>query len=663
MLVTVTGPDPKLVKRELTPNASSKDGQTVLTSTGESINVFRHHHLILPPPLPQFTNSSNLYIFSTTGLIFTALPGFIVTSLLPIYPFLSQQFRSQPSSVNPATANGNFYSSQTTLLPGTRITCSFTKLQKSTAYTEPVQLERILQLKDVRAALRSLLTAPSASKWSLGWGGNSELPLEAQLDLASHVVVLKLPSKATTRKSLQATTAESHHQSINNLSSLQLGTPITAVGCPFGTLVSLKFHNFMINGAISAVLLEKQQSPSTPPTSLVALSDLKLLPGMEGGIVYANSNRKYILGIVGPQLRAPEANAELSVIISATAVLEAVMQNVVTIDGSSPTTKTSTTFTGINDSVNSSTVLESREGLLSEVLKAVVAVEAKGGWASGVLVSRDGHILTNAHALPPISTNSTSYFRVLLDKKWVEAKALYIFSAPIDLAVLKIKNSMNTLQITPMRLGKGITTPGRSVAVVGYPLWRPSSRSITTPVVTVGTAALTVPAAPAVPAVILTTADVHAGASGGAVIDLDTGCLVGLVTSNTRLGGGGGGGGRSPQQPLTSPRQAVNENTTRKQPGILFPNLNYCLGSAVLAPVIEMLTTERLSEGNKLGWRVVERKLEDSGVVEAWHSMRSMGENLGTVPNDQLQRKLPPALAALMESNYRVSGALPRPKL
>ena len=174
-----------------------------------------------------------------------------------------------------------------------------------------------------------------------------------------------------------------------------------------------------------------------------------------------------------------------------------------------------------------------------------------------------------------------------------------------------------------------------------------------------------VPALPAAPAVIVTTADVHAGASGGAVLDLETGCLLGLVTSNTRLG-------KASQQLSTPPRSfqqqqpspafnkfsrendVYNNGSYSKQRAVLIPHLNYCLGSAALAPVIEMLATseQKSAASVPLDWSLVENKLKESGVVEAWRSMRSM-ENLNDMPDGQIKQNLPPALAALMKNKIR----------
>jgi S1-C subfamily serine protease len=639
VLFTVLGPDPKLVKSGLTPNSSAKDGQTRLASTGKSLTYFPTSALITAAAAPQYQPFLNNSIFTNVGLIFSALPGIVITSLLPIYPFLQPQFRSRPSTVTPAGTNGN-----PTLLPGARITCSFPGLASPNVpntSNQEVYLERIIELKDVRTALRSLLTAPSASKWSLGWGShsysNGELPLETQLDLGSHVVVLKMTGD------IRRSTAAATNFLMGDLSSLQLGTPVTAHGCPFGALVSLKFHNFMISGAISAVLEKKQQQQQTLSSSSlsadVALSDLKLLPGMEGGVVTINNNDKYhVIGILGPPLRAPEAHAELSVIISMTSVLDAVSQ---TLDKLPPTPagKFGTHDKSNNIKTSTITTKEKLGGVLfSEALKAVVAVQANNGWASGVLISKYGHILTNAHALPPAvtikskHTSTTSSVRVLINTNWVIAEVIHIFSAPIDLALLNIKNSTinNSTFLNlpkPMRLGDCPFEPGRSVAVAGYPLWRPSNTSSnsTRPLVTVGTAALMIPAAPALPAVILTTADVHAGASGGAVFDLETGFLLGLVTSNTRLGRSSSS--LPPQQASRSPRQQGDGDhsiNNRKEPSILFPHLNYCLGSAALAPVIEVLTKIEGGSLQRSDWHAVETRLEESGVVEAWHSMRRM---------------------------------------
>jgi len=625
-------------------------------------------------------------------LIFNTLPGFIITSLLPVYPFLQPQFRSRPNTVTSNDNSNADYNSQSTLLPGTRVTCTFPKTSSSPSNTvEEVYLEQIIGLEDVRSSLQALLTAPSATRWSLGWGGghsnsNSELPLETQLDLGSHVVVLRVPPREDTPKG-----SNSMNFVIDNFSSLHVGAQVTAHGCPFGALVSLKFHNFMISGALSALLERQQQkrSPLSPASSVVALSDLKILPGMEGGVVCLNNNNNNgntMIGIVGPPLRAPEAHAELSVVLSATIVLNAAVRNLLVKQKislksclnpripdtiSSINTQYDTGIIRSNGSANTVNIKQ-KEGVfvfLHEALKAVVAVEAKHGWASGVLVSTNGHIVTNAHALPPVF-DSISISRkvsrisvsVLVDGKWMAAEVVYVFAAPIDLAILKIirnnNNNNNNRILLPapaVLLGPSYTLKaGSSVAVAGYPLWRPCTS--TRPLVTTGTAALTVPAGHGdAPAVILTTADVHAGASGGAVFDVETGCLIGVVTSNTRLG--------RPQQPSlrASPGQPSPSRDKKNQSVLLFPHLNYCLGSAVLDPVLQLLTAAQGSS-LQLDWESVERTLKESGVIEAWHSMRSM-ENLD-IPKEHIERKLPPALAALMKfKSGDGGGAAARPKL
>jgi hypothetical protein len=39
VLVTVSGPDPRLVKSGSTPNSASKDGITLLSSTGKKFDI------------------------------------------------------------------------------------------------------------------------------------------------------------------------------------------------------------------------------------------------------------------------------------------------------------------------------------------------------------------------------------------------------------------------------------------------------------------------------------------------------------------------------------------------------------------------------------------------------------------------------------------------
>ena len=109
----------------------------------------------------------------------------------------------------------------------------------------------------------------------------------------------------------------------------------------------------------------------------------------------------------------------------------------------------------------------------------------------------------------------------------------------LDIAVVRIVRPLPDLQ--PVTLSALPPRPGDPCFVAGHALFNPDSGI--RPLLTRGCVAqvLELPDVDTVrprPAMLLTTAAVHSGASGGAVLD-ESGRLLGLVTSNARHASGG----------------------------------------------------------------------------------------------------------------------------
>ncbi|KAH7662003.1 Peptidase Do protein [Dioscorea alata] len=176
------------------------------------------------------------------------------------------------------------------------------------------------------------------------------------------------------------------------------------------------------------------------------------------------------------------------------------------------------------------------------------------------------------------------------DKKrqiWSSARVVYVSRGPFDVALLQLESLPFQLRaITPEFAHP---TAGINVRVIGHGLFGP--RSVLGPSVSSGVLANVV-RLPAplhksnstsvenkenlVPVMLQTTAAVHPGASGGAVVNSD-GRMIGLVTSNAKHGG-----------------------------GAIIPNMNFSISSAALKPIFEfaekqdMLILHVLDKPNEL---------------------------------------------------------------
>ncbi|KAJ4833895.1 hypothetical protein Tsubulata_041476 [Turnera subulata] len=149
---------------------------------------------------------------------------------------------------------------------------------------------------------------------------------------------------------------------------------------------------------------------------------------------------------------------------------------------------------------------------------------------------------------------------------WCDAKILYICSGSLDVALLQLERIPD--QLCPIKADFACPSLGSKMYVIGHGLFGP--RGGFAPSVCSGAVAKVVKAkAPPyylssiqgedshIPAMLETTAAVHPGSSGGAVVNSE-GHMIGLVTSNARHGG-----------------------------GTFIPHLNFSIPCAVLAPIFQ----------------------------------------------------------------------------
>ena len=114
--------------------------------------------------------------------------------------------------------------------------------------------------------------------------------------------------------------------------------------------------------------------------------------------------------------------------------------------------------------------------LSSAVLQAspsTVAVQlGPRSWASGIIVSQGGHILTNAHLFSPSPSHRSATICFPGSRAALPADIVHVFRGPLDVAVLKLRTQLPA-GACPVRLAASPAAPGQPVGVLGYPLVRP----------------------------------------------------------------------------------------------------------------------------------------------------------------------------------------------
>lgn len=317
--------------------------------------------------------------------------------------------------------------------------------------------------------------------------------------------------------------------------------------------------------------------PDSSSKSLL-MADIRCLPGSEGGPVF--DERGQLIGILMRPVRQKSSGAEIQLVIPWEAIVTASSD---LLHKEPRNTEQGIYYDGEKLIANSHGPGGLVQGLNSccsaplPVEKAVASVCLitidDGVWASGVLLNNQGLILTNAHLLEPwrfAKRNadpfiggeprgnkwSSSYagsrnIRVRLDHRdpwiWCNAKVVFVCKGPLDVALLQLESVPD--QLCPIIMDFSRPSIGSKAYVVGHGLFGPRCGFF--PSVCSGVVAKVVQAKLPLsyrlgelgntegnfPVMLETTAAVHPGGSGGAVVN-SNGHMIGLVTSNARHGGG-----------------------------------------------------------------------------------------------------------------------------
>jgi len=213
---------------------------------------------------------------------------------------------------------------------------------------------------------------------------------------------------------------------------------------------------------------------------------------------------------------------ELHLILAADVVLSVVRQYLATTDSTALPARSSPAPLARKSTAPSAAVRRAQ--------KSVVLLEVGNSWASGIILSSTGYILTNAHVVRPyLSTEnllvSSVSIRVRVEDgqhppsfSWQPVELVFASSSCIDVALLRLKSERAFPPLVAASFALQTPSVGDVVFAIGYPLFFPTT-DLQGCICTAGKVSKIVTIGRGKVGAIQTTASVHNGNSGGALVN------------------------------------------------------------------------------------------------------------------------------------------------
>jgi len=185
--------------------------------------------------------------------------------------------------------------------------------------------------------------------------------------------------------------------------------------------------------------------------------------------------------------------------------------------------------------------------LICEAKRSVVMISVKNTWASGIIVSNSGHIITNAHVLYPILKDEPDitkcFVNIRIDypyKQWINNVRVIFVSHPCwDIALLKFPEGYDyitrELSVAEIPLSSQNLEKAVSVVAIGHSIFEPSinlqptiSQGIISNIAKINEK----------PILIQASSSIHNGSSGGLLLSLPSKSrpqFLGVLASNIQL--------------------------------------------------------------------------------------------------------------------------------
>lgn len=355
----------------------------------------------------------------------------------------------------------------------------------------PLRLVRIQHIPSLQRALEHLLRAPSIAmnSWKLGWRPSISPKMVASIAILSVVpqhsrVMQKIRGWENFEDTLPA-----------------IGTGVEVHGCPFGSMAPLHFQGWSARGRIANIVSGGN----------LWLVDVKALPGMEGSQIILTGDTMKLAGMLLVPLRAPKSAAEINIGLPMSIIMRHCFDQEMCMD----------TCMHSPDTINPISVTASVVGLRT----------VQGGWATGIAVTQDC-VLTVAHLFDSTAASSTVVeVDVLSCGQVLRGRLVYVFMNGMDLAVVRTVQA----DLVPISMNPEVEIQkGDPIILVAHSIFDPGV--LQGPSMTGGHVARVVDER----ALILCSASIHAGGSGGAVVSSSDGSLIGMATSNAKLKDGSG---------------------------------------------------------------------------------------------------------------------------
>ncbi|KAG0008156.1 hypothetical protein BGZ80_003799 [Entomortierella chlamydospora] len=414
-----------------------------------------------------------------------------------------------------------------------------------------VDLVAVVEAEGMLSSIRRL-TGPDPSMWVFGWGTNksqigTDLNSIHRFSLRnvgiSGLAILRLKPGAQRPSNVKGQTAMNESFRFPyHLSVPSIGKPLTLHGSGFGLIAPSVLINNISQGIVSNIIhpYRAARRADQQANSLI-LTDAKFLPGMEGGAVSWGETGELAGISMLPIRRTDGEPVDISLVIPAACIITAISPYI--------TIPQKPLLPHHIAALNSSSLVSARQ--------AVVMVQAGQTWASGVLISKQGHILTNAHVFTSFLDNISNRtwpnlrtgvsLRVRIDspqqQQWVDdCELVFVSESCWDVALIKIPETCvlnGFLPFLTLRTKGGLsrvkpTVKGTPLFAIGHGIFGPSSGIL--PLITSGICSKVVNYSDQ-PVMLLSSAPVHRGNSGGVLVNTD-GDFVGLVTGNGKTSTG-----------------------------------------------------------------------------------------------------------------------------